>query len=87
MVGKLFEFLSTQRSASIDVVGQRFDIDWCFSIGRQNLFQSLATVDESEDGFRRGHDIDLVLVPKDLGKVLQQGIIEIPSSKVSVVGR
>lgn len=86
VVGELLESLTLERGGSINIVHDRFNVQWRLSVGGKNLLQTLTSGSQTEDSLGVGHDINLVFCLELLSKVLNKRVVEVTATEVSVVG-
>jgi len=82
----LLEFLSLEETADIDVVHQGLNVDGSTSVGGQNLLQLLASGNNTELGLGVLVDVNLELLLELSGKVVDDGLVEVAATEVTVVG-
>lgn len=81
-----FEFLSLEGGGSIDVLHDGFDGEGSDNVGREDLLELLDGGRKTEESLLVAQDVDLVLLLELGREMLDEGVVEIPTSKVSVVG-
>jgi len=81
---EFFEFLSLHGRGGIDIVHDGFDGERGESVGGEDLLELLDGGGETEDSLLVRVDVDLVLLGELLGEVLNEGVIEVASSEVTV---
>lgn len=82
----LLELLSLEETADINVVHQRLNVDGGASVGGQNLLQLLAGGNNTELGLGVLVDVNLELLLELCGKVVDDGLVEVAATEVTVVG-
>lgn len=86
MVSELLEGLSGQGRSGVNVVHERFNVDWGFSVGGEDLLETLTASGESEDSLGGREDVNFVLGLEFLSEMLDQSIIEVPATEMPVIG-
>jgi hypothetical protein len=81
---EFFEFFALHGRGGIDVVHDRFDREGSEGVGGENLLELLDGGRETEDSLLVRVDVDLVLGLELLGKVLNEGVVEVTSTEVTV---
>ena len=71
---------------SINVVHDGFDAERCLHVGRENFLEAFTADAETECRFWAGEDVDLVFGLELVGKVSAEGIVDVTTTEMSVVG-
>lgn len=79
------ELVTGEFGGSIDVIHEGLDVQGRLGIGRQDLLEFLATDRKTESGLGARQDIDLVFGLELLGKVLKQGVVNVPATEIGLV--
>ena len=85
MGDEAFKFLAREFGRGVDISYDRLDVQRRLAVGRQHFLQLFASSGQPENGLGVVHDIDLVLGLELLCKVLDEGVVDIPSSKILLV--
>ena len=86
ILDQLLELLALEHTAYIDVVHDGLDVDGRLVVCGKDLLELLNTSSQAEAGLAVLHDVDLVLLVELLGKVLNQGLVDVATTEVAVPG-
>jgi hypothetical protein len=82
----ILHLLTLDHSANIGVLHQGLDAHGGLGVGGQDLLEFLGGSQGTRPGLGVSADIDLVLLLELLGEVLSEGIVEVTTTKVTVIG-
>ncbi|KAI3484319.1 hypothetical protein L1887_52632 [Cichorium endivia] len=83
---ELLKLLALELGAGVDVLHEVLDVQRGEGVGGEHLLEALAAGGETEGGLGAGEDVNLVLALELLGKVLEEGTVEIATAEVAVGG-
>lgn len=80
------ELLAGDHGADIDVVHEGLDVERSLLVGRKNLLELLGSGEDTADGLGVGEDVNLVFAKELLMKMVEQSLVEVAATKVTVAG-
>lgn len=83
---ELLELLALQETTDINVVHDGFDANGSASVGGQDLLELLASGRQTDPGLGVLVDVNLELLLELLDEMVDNGLVEVTTTKVTVVG-
>ena len=80
------ELLAGDHGADINVVHEGLDVERSLLVGRKDLLELLGSGKDTANGLGVGEDVDLVLAKELLLKVVEEGLVEVAATEVTLVG-
>ena len=82
----LLELITLQHGTDIGVIHEGLDAHGCLGVSRQDLLELLGGDQGTRPGLGVGVDVDLELLLELNGEVLGESLVEVTTTKVTVVG-